>query len=228
MPRTFLLAIAGTKCQLAQLLVYATDIATDSACRTRIPPTVAMLRHLLAGIYCTCTGVLQQDGAAFFSIPVRPWLVWSLQVWETHPQRVTAIEPSNAMVKLANKLWHAQRAQHTQHMQRLTPHAEQQTEHMQQPGHSQPAGIYNCSIQWHRQLHPSMLPSNKSRSQQTRRQMHDLVVASYVLTEMQSDAERQQAVDMLWRQTKDVLVLVEPGTPSGSAYVRQARSQVLG
>ena len=56
--------------------------------------------------------------------------------------------------------------------------------------------------------------------------MHDLVVASYVLTEMQSDAERQQAVDMLWRQTKDVLVLVEPGTPSGSAYVRQARSQV--
>ena len=57
--------------------------------------------------------------------------------------------------------------------------------------------------------------------------MHDLVVASYVLTEMQSDAERQQAVDMLWRQTKDVLVLVEPGTPSGSAYVRQARSQVI-
>ena len=56
--------------------------------------------------------------------------------------------------------------------------------------------------------------------------MHDLVVASYVLTEMQSDDERQQAVDMLWRQTKDVLVLVEPGTPSGSAFVRQARSQV--
>ena len=75
-----------------------------------------------------------------------------------------------------------------------------------------------------------MLPSSRSRSksrpQQTRRQMHDLVVASYVLTEMQSDAERQQAVDMLWRQAKDVLVLVEPGTPSGSAFVRQARSQV--
>ena len=52
------------------------------------------------------------------------------------------------------------------------------------------------------------------------------MVASYVLSEMQSNAERQQAVDMLWRQTKDVLVVVEPGTPSGSAFVRHARTQV--
>ena len=71
-----------------------------------------------------------------------------------------------------------------------------------------------------------MLPTKKSKAQQTGRQTYDLVVASYVLTEMQSDAARQQAVDMLWRQTKDVLVLVEPGTPSGSAYVRSARTQV--
>lgn len=83
-----------------------------------------------------------------------------------------------------------------------------------------------CSIQWHRQLHPSMLPAKRSKLQQTGRQSYDLVVASYVLTEMQSDDERQQAVDMLWRQTKDVLVLLEPGTPSGSAYVRHARTQV--
>ena len=84
----------------------------------------------------------------------------------------------------------------------------------------------NCTIQWHRQLHPSMLPAKRSKLQQTGRQTFDLVVASYVLTEMQSDAERQQAVDMLWRQTKDVLVLLEPGTPSGSAFVRHARTQV--
>lgn len=71
-----------------------------------------------------------------------------------------------------------------------------------------------------------MLPAKHSKRQQTRRQTYDLVVASYVLTEMQSDAERRQAVDMLWRQTKDVLVLLEPGTPSGSAYVRHARTQV--
>lgn len=83
-----------------------------------------------------------------------------------------------------------------------------------------------CSVQWRRQLHPSMMPSKRSKLQQTNRQSYDLVVASYVLTEMQSDAERQQAVDMLWRQTKDVLVLLEPGTPSGSSYVRHARTQV--
>ena len=90
----------------------------------------------------------------------------------------------------------------------------------------QPANSSRCNIRWHRQLHPSMLPTKKSKAQQTGRQTYDLVVASYVLTEMQSDAARQQAIDMLWRQTKDVLVLVEPGTPSGSAYVRSARTQV--
>ena len=125
-------------------------------------------------------------------------LLHSAQVWEQYPQRVTAIEPSAAMIKLATDLQHAQQASNSS----------------------------TCSIQWHHQLHPSMLPTKKSRAQQTGRHTYDLVVASYVLTEMQSDAARQQAIDMLWRQTKDVLVLLEPGTPSGSAYVRHARSQV--
>ena len=124
------------------------------------------------------------------------------QVWEQYPQRVTAIEPSDAMIKLAADLQHAQRAQ-------------------------QPSNSNTYTIQWHRQLHPSMLPTKKFKAQQIGRQTYDLVVASYVLTEMQSDAARQQAVDMLWRQTKDVLVLIEPGTPSGSAHVRHARTQVL-
>lgn len=129
--------------------------------------------------------------------------IWAArEVWEQYPQRVTAIEPSDAMIKLAADLQHAQRTQ-------------------------QPSNSNTYNIQWHRQLHPSMLPRKKSKAQQTGRQTYDLVVASYVLTEMQSDAARQQAVDMLWRQTKDVLVLIEPGTPSGSAHVRHARTQVL-
>lgn len=129
--------------------------------------------------------------------------IWAArEVWEQYPQRVTAIEPSDAMVKLAADLQHAQRAQ-------------------------QPSNSSTYTIQWHRQLHPSMLPTKKSKAQQISRQTYDLVVASYVLTEMSSDAARQQAVDMLWRQTKDVLVLIEPGTPSGSAHVRHARTQVL-
>lgn len=124
------------------------------------------------------------------------------QVWQEHPQRVTAIEPSAAMRNLAVELQQAHSKQHDA------------------PSHA------SCTIQWHRQLHPSKLPPKRSKLQQTGRQTYDLVVASYVLTEMQSDAERQQAVDMLWRQTRDVLVLLEPGTPSGSAFVRHARTQV--
>ena len=108
------------------------------------------------------------------------------------------------MVKLAMDLQQAQRAQQAQQAPTRKP----------------------CSIQWHRQLHPSMLRTKAYKAQQTPRQTYDLVVASYVLTEMHSDAARQQAVDMLWRQTKDVLVLLEPGTPSGSAFVRRARTQV--
>ncbi len=97
------------------------------------------------------------------------------QVWEQYPERVTAIEPSDAMIKLAADLQHAQRAQ-------------------------QSSNSNTYIIQWHRQLHPSMLPTKKSKAQQIGRQTYDLVVASYVLTEMQSDAARQQAVDMLLSQ----------------------------
>ena len=131
-----------------------------------------------------------------------PLICMPSQIWEQYPQRVTAIEPSDAMIKLAADLQHAQHAQ-------------------------PPSSSNTYTIQWHRQLHPSMLPTKKSKAQQISRQTYDLVVASYVLTEMSSDAARQQAVDMLWRQTKDVLVLIEPGTPSGSAHVRHARTQVL-
>lgn len=132
----------------------------------------------------------------------KPLTFGSDQVWQQYPQRVTAIEPAAAMRHLAVELQQAQSKQRGA------------------PSHA------NCTIQWHRQLHPSMLPAKRSKLQQTGRQTFDLVVASYVLTEMQSDAERQQAVDMLWRQSKDVLVLLEPGTPSGSAFVRHARTQV--
>ena len=54
----------------------------------------------------------------------------------------------------------------------------------------------------------------------------DLVVASYVLGEARSPSERRRLVDALWRRTGGMLVLVEPGTPVGSANVREARAQV--
>ena len=57
-------------------------------------------------------------------------------------------------------------------------------------------------------------------------QNQDLVVAAYVLVELAGPQQRARVVADLWRHTKDVLVLVEPGTPAGSAAVRAARSQV--
>lgn len=55
---------------------------------------------------------------------------------------------------------------------------------------------------------------------------YDLVVASYSLGELQSPADQRRALKALWDATADVLVLVEPGTPSGSALVRAARATV--
>lgn len=59
------------------------------------------------------------------------------------------------------------------------------------------------------------------------RSRYDLVVASYVLAELRSPAERQRIVQALWQRTRGLLLLVEPGTPIGSANVREARTQVL-
>ncbi len=51
------------------------------------------------------------------------------------------------------------------------------------------------------------------------------MVASYVLAELRSPAERRRVVQSLWERTRGLLLLVEPGTPVGSANVREARTQ---
>lgn len=56
----------------------------------------------------------------------------------------------------------------------------------------------------------------------------DLVVAAYVLGELRSDSERQRIVKKLWDRTKGMLVLVEPGTPSGAMNIMKARHAILG
>ncbi|CAA7391905.1 unnamed protein product [Spirodela intermedia] len=56
---------------------------------------------------------------------------------------------------------------------------------------------------------------------------HDLVIASYVLGEIPSLSDRITLVRQLWSLTKDVLILVEPGTPQGSKIICQMRSHIL-
>lgn len=56
---------------------------------------------------------------------------------------------------------------------------------------------------------------------------HDLVIASYVLGEIPSYKDRITTVRQLWDLTRDVLVLVEPGTPHGANIISQMRSHIL-
>ncbi|KAM2075481.1 hypothetical protein ACFX1T_038367 [Malus domestica] len=56
---------------------------------------------------------------------------------------------------------------------------------------------------------------------------HDLVIASYVLGEIPSLKDRITIVRQLWDLTRDVLVLIEPGTPQGSSIISQMRSHIL-
>ncbi|KAK6935580.1 Ribosomal protein Rsm22-like, partial [Dillenia turbinata] len=56
---------------------------------------------------------------------------------------------------------------------------------------------------------------------------HDLVIASYVLGEIPSLKDQITIVRQLWDLTRDVLVLVEPGTPQGSSIITTMRSHIL-
>lgn len=55
----------------------------------------------------------------------------------------------------------------------------------------------------------------------------DLVTLTYVLGELGPEA-RSKLVEQLWRLTADMLVIVEPGTPSGWQRILAARSDLIG
>ncbi len=54
----------------------------------------------------------------------------------------------------------------------------------------------------------------------------DLVIASYVLNEMSTE-DRMKTVEKLWENTKQVLLIVEPGTPVGFKNIREIRDYLL-
>lgn len=55
---------------------------------------------------------------------------------------------------------------------------------------------------------------------------HDLVTAAYMIGEL-SEAARVGLVDRLWAATSGLLLIIEPGTPTGFAVMRAARDQLL-
>jgi ribosomal protein RSM22 (predicted rRNA methylase) len=54
----------------------------------------------------------------------------------------------------------------------------------------------------------------------------DLVIASYLVGEL-GDPERRELVDASWARTRNMLVIVEPGTPAGYARIIAARAQLI-
>ncbi len=54
----------------------------------------------------------------------------------------------------------------------------------------------------------------------------DLVVASYLVGEM-DDAGRIAIANLMWAKTRDTLLVVEPGTPAGTARIIALRTQLI-
>jgi ribosomal protein RSM22 (predicted rRNA methylase) len=54
----------------------------------------------------------------------------------------------------------------------------------------------------------------------------DLVVASYLVGEM-DDAERADLADLMWSKTRDMLLVVEPGTPAGTTRIIALRARLI-
>jgi ribosomal protein RSM22 (predicted rRNA methylase) len=65
---------------------------------------------------------------------------------------------------------------------------------------------------------------------QSQKSSFDMVVASYVLSELATPKARRRMMRSLWARVRPggVLVVIEPGTPIGFGCVREARHVVLG
>jgi ribosomal protein RSM22 (predicted rRNA methylase) len=55
----------------------------------------------------------------------------------------------------------------------------------------------------------------------------DLVIASYLIGEL-AEAERTALTAAMWAKTREVLLIIEPGTPAGCARMLAARAELIG
>ncbi|RIA88444.1 mitochondrial small ribosomal subunit Rsm22-domain-containing protein [Glomus cerebriforme] len=56
---------------------------------------------------------------------------------------------------------------------------------------------------------------------------HDLVISAFTLNELPNDNIRETILESLWDRTKDLLVLIENGTPAGFKIIAEARKRIL-
>ncbi|KAG9289753.1 hypothetical protein G9A89_014488 [Geosiphon pyriformis] len=56
---------------------------------------------------------------------------------------------------------------------------------------------------------------------------YDLVISSFALNEFGGEGIKSAMINSMWNQTKDILVLVERGTPAGFQAIAKARKKIL-
>ncbi|EFJ28742.1 hypothetical protein SELMODRAFT_93775 [Selaginella moellendorffii] len=64
-------------------------------------------------------------------------------------------------------------------------------------------------------------------SKKTRHSGHDIVIACHAIGELPTVEEQITTARQLWALTRDILVIVEPGTSEGSLTVRGIRAHIL-
>ena len=67
----------------------------------------------------------------------------------------------------------------------------------------------------------------QARSLVARADAADLVVASYMIGEI-DDSQRRALAGLMWEKTRDTLLVVEPGTPAGYARIIALREHLIG
>lgn len=78
------------------------------------------------------------------------------------------------------------------------------------------AELYSCASEWRRDRLPlKELP-----------QPHDLVLMSYILNEL-NEAEAIATLDQAWTAARELLVIIEPGTPAGFESLLRARAHLI-
>ena len=75
-------------------------------------------------------------------------------------------------------------------------------------------------------LHGMAYRQGEARAELGRADAADLVVASYVIGEI-NEAERKTLAELMWSKTRDTLLVVEPGTPAGFARILGLRAQLI-
>jgi ribosomal protein RSM22 (predicted rRNA methylase) len=68
--------------------------------------------------------------------------------------------------------------------------------------------------------------AGEARAALAKAESADIVVASYLIGEL-GEAERMSLVESMWAKTRDLLLIVEPGTPAGYTRILNARTQLI-